>query len=66
MTLSEQFVVLMKRQGIDKKTLEQMTGITQPTIRKIMNDDERVSLGYYIRVAEALKATIKYTVEVKS
>lgn len=63
MTLSEQFTILMKRQGIDKKTLGEMTGITQPTIRKIMNDDERVSLGYYIRVAQSLKATIKFTVE---
>ena len=64
MTLSEQFTVHMKRQGLTRNGLASKAGVSIKTLRKVLADNEDVKIGSYMRVATALGATIKYELEV--
>lgn len=64
MTLGEQFTVRLKRAGVTKNKLRELTGLSLPTIRRIFNDDKNVSIEKVDKVASALGCRIKYTLEV--
>lgn len=63
MTLSEHFTVLMKRQNLTRKQLAKLAGITEVTLRSIMEDNPDCKMATYEKVANALGVQIKYTVE---
>lgn len=63
MSLGEQLVVFMTRAKLNRKQVAEMSGMTTVTLRKILGDDESVTLSMINKVAKSLGVKIKYTVE---
>lgn len=52
--LGENLTLAMKRRGITQEMMHSRTGISKPTLRKILNGDPSVSLGHYVKVLAVL------------
>lgn len=52
--LGENLTLAMKRRSISQEMLHSRTGISKPTLRKILKGDPSVSLGHYVNVLAAL------------
>ncbi|EMJ5972543.1 TPA: helix-turn-helix domain-containing protein [Proteus mirabilis] len=44
----------MKRRGITQEMMHNRTGLSKPTLRKILKGDPSVSLGHYVNVLASL------------
>ena len=44
----------MKRRGITQDMMHSRTGLSKPTLRKILKGDPSVSLGHYVNVLACL------------
>ena len=53
----------MHERELNQKDLAALTGHTVNTIPKVLKGNKNVLLSTYIKVADALNVTIKYTVE---
>ena len=54
MTVGEQVYLAFKRSGLQKKELAKKSGVTQPTLNKILADDKTVQMIMVERVSLAL------------
>jgi len=52
--LGENLTLAMKRRGITQEMLHERTGLSKPTLRKILKGDPSVSLGHYVNVLACL------------
>ena len=52
--LGENLTLAMKRRGITQEMLHDRTGLSKPTLRKILKGDPSVSLGHYVNVLASL------------
>nr|WP_166426135.1 helix-turn-helix transcriptional regulator [Paraglaciecola sp. 20A4] len=52
--LGENLTLAMKRRGITQEMMHSRTGISKPTLRKILKGDPSVSLGHYVNVLASL------------
>ncbi|MFD3390044.1 helix-turn-helix domain-containing protein [Alteromonas macleodii] len=52
--LGENLTLAMKRRGITQEMLHERTGLSKPTLRKILKGDPSVSLGHYANVLACL------------
>ncbi|EKO3456653.1 helix-turn-helix transcriptional regulator [Vibrio fluvialis] len=52
--LGENLALAMKRRGITQEMLHERTGLSKPTLRKILKGDPSVSLGHYVNVLACL------------
>ena len=52
--LGENISLAMKRRGIKQDLMHQRTGISKPTLRKIVHGDPSVSIGHYVNVLAVL------------
>ncbi len=52
--LGENLTLAMKRRGITQEMLHERTGLSKPTLRKILKGDPTVSLGHYVNVLACL------------
>jgi transcriptional regulator with XRE-family HTH domain len=52
--LGENLTLAMKRRGITQEMLHERTGLSKPTLRKILEGDPSVSLGHYVNVLACL------------
>jgi len=52
--LGENLTLAMKRRGITQEMLHKRTGLSKPTLRKILKGDPSVSLGHYVNVLASL------------
>tara|TARA_R110002111_G_scaffold259460_1_gene329532 strand:+ start:600 stop:785 length:186 start_codon:yes stop_codon:yes gene_type:complete len=53
-TLGENLTLAMKLRGIIQEMMHSRTGISKPTLRKILKRDPFVSLGHYVNVLAVL------------
>ena len=65
MTLGEQLLLEIKRSGKRREDVAKSAGVAPFTLRKLLNDDERVLLETANRVADVLGKKIKYSLEDK-
>ncbi|EPO7876996.1 helix-turn-helix domain-containing protein [Proteus mirabilis] len=52
--LGENLTLAMKRRGITQEMMHNRTGLSKPTLRKILKGDPSVSLGHYVNVLASL------------
>lgn len=52
--LGENLTLAMKRRGITQEMMHNKTGLSKPTLRKILKGDPSVSLGHYVNVLSSL------------
>ena len=52
--LGENIELALKRRHISQELLHQRTGISKPTLRRIIRGDSTVSIGYYMIVLSVL------------
>ena len=52
--LGENLSLAMKRRSITQEMLHERTGLSKPTLRKILKGDPSVSLGHYVNVLACL------------
>ena len=52
--LGENLTLAMKRRGITQEMMHSRTGLSKPTLRKILKGDPSVSLGHYVNVLASL------------
>ncbi|KDM90990.1 helix-turn-helix domain-containing protein [Photobacterium galatheae] len=52
--LGENLTLAMKRRGISQDMMHKRTGISKPTLRKIVKGDPSVSIGHYVNVLVVL------------
>lgn len=53
-SLGENITLAMKRRGISQDMMHKRTGISKPTLRKIVKGDPSVSIGHYVNVLAVL------------
>ncbi len=63
MTLGEQLSLCIKRSKTTRKAVAKEAGVSEFTLRSVLNDKEDVKLGTYKKVAAALGKKICYSVE---
>ena len=56
-TIGEQVYLAFKRSGLKKSELSKQSGVTQPTINKILKDDKTVQMLMVERVGKTLGMT---------
>lgn len=52
--LGENIMLAMKRRGLTQDMMNKRTGISKPTLRKIVKGDPSVSIGHYVNVLAVL------------
>lgn len=52
--MGENIMLAMKRRRISQELMHKRTGISKPTLRKIVSGDPTVSIGHYINVLAVL------------
>lgn len=52
--LGENLTLAMKRRSITQEMMHSRTGLSKPTLRKILKGDPSVSLGHYVNVLAVL------------
>ncbi|GIU11497.1 hypothetical protein TUM4445_15530 [Shewanella sp. MBTL60-112-B2] len=52
--LGENITLAMKRRGITQDMMHKRTGISKPTLRRIVKGDSSVSIGHYVNVLAVL------------
>ncbi len=52
--LGENIILAMKRRKITQEMMHKRTGISKPTLRKIVKGDPSVSIGHYVNVLAVL------------
>lgn len=52
--LGENLMLAMKRRGITQEMMHKRTGISKPTLRRIVKGDSSVSIGHYVNVLAVL------------
>ena len=52
--LGENLTLAMKRRGITQEMMHKRTGISKPTLRRIVKGDSSVSIGHYVNVLAVL------------
>ncbi|WP_411861595.1 helix-turn-helix domain-containing protein [Vibrio sp. MACH09] len=52
--LGENIALAMKRRRISQDMMHKRTGISKPTLRKIVKGDPSVSIGHYVNVLAVL------------
>lgn len=62
-TLGEQLTLHIKRLGMKRKEVAEKAGMTEQTLRSVLNDNVDAKLGTYMRVAQAINKRIVFTVE---
>ena len=63
MTLGEMLTLEIRRSGLRREEVADLAGVAPLTLRKVLNDDERVLLETVHSVARALGKKIKFTLE---